>query len=145
VGSLPRISGRAPKRAGSELAEAATLDADENSANDSVAGEDGVPPEVNPEQLGREIAELESFLALARSIGPNAKGEKLVARLPEVLDEIEKRGGKRKAVIFTESVRTQNYLANLLAQNGYAGQVVLMNGSNRDPESQARLLCGPHK
>jgi hypothetical protein len=29
-------------------------------------------------------------------------------RLPEVLDEIEKRGGKRKAVIFTESVRTQH-------------------------------------
>jgi hypothetical protein len=71
----------------------------------------------------------------------------LVARLPEVLDEIEKRGGKHKAVIFTESVRTQNYLANLLAQNGYAGQIVLMNGSNSDPESQAlyRAWLDKHK
>ena len=88
-----------------------------------------------------------SYLALARSIGPNAKGDKLVARLPEVLDEIEKRGGKRKAVIFTESVRTQNYLANLLAQNGYAGQIVLMNGSNSDPESKAlyRAWMDKHK
>jgi superfamily II DNA or RNA helicase len=120
-----------------ELAEAATLNADETSSNGGIAPADGAPPEINQEQLAAEIAELQSFLALARSIGPNAKGEKLVARLPEVPEEIEKRGGKRKAVIFTESVRTQNYLANLLAQNGYAGQVVLMNGSNSDPESQA--------
>src|ERR1700730_15282985 len=79
--------------------------------------------------------------------GRKPNEEKLVARLPEVLDEIEKRGGKRKAVIFTESVRTQNYLANLLAQNGYAGHIVLMNGSNSDPESQAlyRAWLDQHK
>jgi hypothetical protein len=130
-----------------ELAEAATLNADETSTNGGSVPVAGAPPEINPEQLAAEIAELQSFLALARSIGPNAKGEKLVARLPEVLEEIEKRGGKRKAVIFTESVRTQNYLANLLAQNGYAGQVVLMNGSNSDPKSQAlyRAWVDKHK
>ena len=84
---------------------------------------------------------------LARSIGSNAKGEKLIARLPEVLDEIAKRGGKRKAVIFTESVRTQKYLAGLLTANGYAGQIVLLNGSNSDPESQAlyRAWYATHK
>lgn len=120
-----------------ELAEAATLDAGESGGDGGGISEDGALPVVDPRKLAAEIAELRAYLALARSIGPNAKGEKLVARLPEVLDEIEKRGGKRKAVIFTESVRTQNYLANLLAQNGYAGHIVLMNGSNSDPESQA--------
>ena len=35
-----------------------------------------------------------------------------------------------------ESVRTQKYLANLLGENGYEGQVVMMNGSNNDPESR---------
>ena len=125
-----------------ELAEAATLDAGE-----AVILQDGALPAVDPGKLAAEIAELRAYLALARSIGPNAKGEKLVARLPEVLDEIEKRGGKRKAVIFTESVRTQNYLANLLAQNGYAGRIVLMNGSNSDHESQAlyRAWLDQHK
>ena len=86
-----------------ELAEAATLDAGENDNNSGVTSEDGALPAVDPENSLGEIAELRAYLALARSIGPNAKGEKLVARLPEVLDEIEKRGGKRKAVIFTDS------------------------------------------
>jgi superfamily II DNA/RNA helicase len=93
-------------------------------------------PQIDPAKLKAEIAELESYRALANSIGSNAKGEKLIARLPEVLDEIEKRRGKRKAVIFTESVRTQKYLAELLTAQGYAGQLVLLNGSNSDPESQ---------
>jgi len=130
-----------------ELAEAATLDAGEGNTNGGDAPDDGALPAVDPGKLAAEIAELRAYLALARSIGPNAKGEKLVARLPEVLDEIEKRGGKRKAVIFTESVRTQNYLANLLAQNGYAGRIVLMNGSNSDHESQAlyRAWLDQHK
>ena len=52
------------------------------------------------------------------------------------MDEIVNLGGQRKAVIFTESVRTQKYLANLLNENGYDGQVVLMNGSNADPDSR---------
>jgi len=92
---------------------------------------------IDQEKLKAEIAELESYLRIARGIGSNAKGEKLLARLPEVLNEVEKRGGKRKVVIFTESVRTQTYLAAILSENGYGGQIVLLNGSNNDPESQA--------
>jgi superfamily II DNA or RNA helicase len=121
-----------------ELAETATLDgesADPEGSGGAVGGESEAPA-IDPVKLKAEIAELESYIALATEIGPNAKGEKLVARLPEVLDEIVLRDGKRKAVIFTESVRTQNYLAALLAQHGYDGQIVLLNGSNSDPGSQ---------
>jgi SNF2 family DNA or RNA helicase len=92
---------------------------------------------IDPAKLEAEIAELETYLALARSININAKGEKLIGVLNEVLDRISSLGGKRKAVIFTESVRTQKYLADLLAANGYAGQIALMNGQNNDAESQA--------
>ena len=89
-------------------------------------------------KLEAEIAELEGYLKLARSIPANAKGAELVRVLPGVLDRIEKGlGGKRKAVIFTESVRTQRYLFELLSQNGYAGQIALMNGTNADAASQA--------
>jgi hypothetical protein len=52
------------------------------------------------------------------------------------MDEIHAKGGTRKAVIFTESVRTQRYLRDLLDTHGYAGKVVLMNGSNSDDESR---------
>jgi hypothetical protein len=43
---------------------------------------------------------------------------------------------KNKAVIFTESVRTQKYFEQLLSNHGYAGELVLLNGSNADAESR---------
>jgi superfamily II DNA or RNA helicase len=92
---------------------------------------------VDPVKLAAEIKEVRGFVELAKSIGANAKGEKLVAVLPTVLDQIVERGGRRKAVIFTESVRTQAYLRDLLAKNGFANDIALMNGSNSDPESKA--------
>lgn len=99
-------------------------------------GDAGETEVIDLEKLAKEIQELEELLELANSIGSNAKGQMLLSKLPDVLDEIASKGGKRKAVIFTESVRTQRYLSELLEQNGYAGQIVLMNGSNSDPESK---------
>jgi len=100
--------------------------------------EDGTDPEtINPKKLAAEIDEIRGYLALAKSIGANAKGEMLVRKLPGALDHIVDKGGQRKAVIFTESVRTQKYLAELLSANGFDGQIVLLNGSNNDPESKA--------
>lgn len=97
---------------------------------------DIAPEYIDPVQLEEEIDEVSQMLALAKSIGSNAKGDKLVSQLPEAFDEIVSKGGQRKAVIFTESVRTQMYLRDLLNANGYGGQVVLLNGSNSDPESR---------
>ena len=94
-------------------------------------------PRIDLEGLKKEIAELEGYRKLALSIGQNEKGNALVKALPQVLDEIVKKGGQRKAVIFTESVRTQTYLAQLLAEMGYADDVVLLNGSNSDAQSKA--------
>lgn len=91
---------------------------------------------VDPKALEAEILELQALLQLANSIDSNAKGQMLLDQLPIVMDEIEAKGGKRKAVIFTESVRTQRYLNELLENNGFEGQVVLLNGSNSDQESK---------
>lgn len=95
------------------------------------------PETIDPAKLAAEIEELTAYLELARSIGANAKGEKLIQRLPEAMAMIANKGGKRKAVIFTESVRTQTYLAELLSRHGYEGQIVLLNGSNNDPGSRS--------
>ena len=97
---------------------------------------DAEPP-IDPKKLEAEIAELEGYRTLALAIGQNAKGLELVKALPKVLDEIAAKGGQRKAVIFTESVRTQGYLAELLAANGYENDIALLNGQNNDPASKA--------
>ena len=41
----------------------------------------------------------------------------------------------RKAIIFTESTRTQEYLNNILEARAYKDEIVLFNGSNNDPKS----------
>lgn len=112
-------------RDGSETEPADALEDEEDLSAEDVA------------KLSAEIEELKSYRDLAHSISGNAKGNALVNTLPGVLTEIEARGGQRKAVIFTESVRTQTYLRDLLSASGYGGQIVLLNGSNADAESKA--------
>ncbi len=92
---------------------------------------------VDPKALQWEIEGLEYYRNLARSIGDNAKGIALIRSLPNILAEIEAKGGQRKAVIFTESVRTQAYLAEMLGARGYKGEIALLNGGNNDANSRA--------
>lgn len=92
--------------------------------------------QVDPAVLKAEIIELARYRDLAASISTNAKGKALLDSLPLVLDEIVGKGGQRKAVIFTESVRTQAYLRDLLEDNGFAGQTVILNGANADKDSR---------
>ena len=54
------------------------------------------------------------------------------------LQKMQEAGAADKAVIFTESVRTQEYLFEFLGKNGYEGQIVLFSGSNKHPDSQQR-------
>lgn len=91
---------------------------------------------IDPKLLGEELEELIGFSKLASRITINAKGEALIPALETALRQADELGAERKAVIFTESRRTQNYLFDLLSQHGYDGQLVLMNGSNADPLSK---------
>lgn len=83
-----------------------------------------------------ELVDLERFIALAATVENDAKADKLVIILPNVFQQAQERGAARKAVLFTESVKTQEYLFKLLTENGYAGEIVLMNGSNNDATSK---------
>jgi superfamily II DNA/RNA helicase len=82
------------------------------------------------ERIQDEITELEKYRDLAESIKHNSKGEKLLTALKEGFSKMDKQAS-RKAIIFTESTRTQNYLLNLLSEH-YPGKIVLFNGSNND-------------
>ena len=92
-----------------------------------------VPHEaVDPVLLAEEISIVESCAELAASIQSNAKGDALVRALGQALSQAEAIGAACKAVVFTESRRTQDYLFRLLTENGYEGRVVMLNGSNND-------------
>jgi adenine-specific DNA-methyltransferase len=91
--------------------------------------------DIDPKLLKEELGELRRFADLADGIRVNAKGEALIPALRMAFSRAESIGAQRKAVIFTESRRTQQYLFDLLAANGYDGQLVMMNGSNNDPLS----------
>lgn len=85
---------------------------------------------IDTEKLNEEIKEIEEYRNLAESIKHNAKGEKLLTALNEGFRKIDKMANQ-KAIIFTESTRTQNYLFRLLSEK-YNNKVVLFNGSNND-------------
>jgi len=86
--------------------------------------------------LAREIEDLESFRALAVSITHNAKGSALLTALQTAFATAEGFGAARKAIVFTESRRTQTYLLRVLAESPYKDSVVLFNGSNNDEKSR---------
>jgi ERCC4-related helicase len=91
----------------------------------------------NKEKLLAELATVKSYRALAARISSNAKGDALLVALKRAFESNQNLAGSaRKAVIFTESVRTQSYLKTLLESNGYSGRVVLLNGSNADESSK---------
>ena len=124
------------------------VDDDEGSESDDAAGDGKQQPDrLTPEQLAELRAEkdkLRQFHALAKAIQINSKGEVLLTALQrgfEAARTVRMEDGtgalQQKAIIFTESRRTQAYLFNLLQQTEFAGMVVLFNGTNTDPLSQA--------
>ena len=113
------------------------VDEEAEEFDDAESGDAQGDPPIDPVKLKAEIAELEGYHKLALSIGENHKGDELIKALPGVFDAIVAKGGQRKVVIFTESVRTQHYLATLLATKGYKDDIALLNGSNSDPQSKA--------
>jgi len=83
-----------------------------------------------------EITDLEAFRDVATSITENAKGQVLTTALKVGFEKAQQVGAVKKAIIFTESRKTQNYLLRILSETEYTGKIVLFNGSNSDPKSK---------
>jgi ERCC4-related helicase len=88
------------------------------------------------ENIKAEIISLKEFETLAKSIHKNSKGEKLFTALDRGFKEMQRLNAPLKAIIFTESTKTQLYLRNILEARGFAEKVVLFNGSNTDQKSK---------
>jgi SNF2 family DNA or RNA helicase len=112
---------------------------------DAEVSEDETPPEtepaeesIDPAKLEKEIAELEDYIRWARSIGVDTKSLTLLKALEIGFEQMTGMSppAPRKAVIFTESRRTQTFLKEFLEANGHLGKVVLFNGSNNESDSK---------
>lgn len=112
------------------------IDDDDDFADESRPKEKRVltPDEIAAVKSERDM--LLRFSDLAKQIKRNSKGEKLITALNKGFAKLQELGANKKAIIFTESTRTQQYLREILENNGFAGQIVLFNGSNSDPHSR---------
>jgi SNF2 family DNA or RNA helicase len=138
AGTLEKMIKRLEEKASIELEILDDYETADDTAEDFDEDADGEKNVASsPSALKSAINELKSYQQLAQGIQENAKGKALVDGLQAAFTRTVELGGNRKAVIFTESCRTQAYLADLLTANGYEGQIIQLNGSNSDTESQA--------
>jgi superfamily II DNA or RNA helicase len=111
---------------------------DEDSEEQTQAPEaEPAEPAVDRQKLLAEIEELDRYAQWARSIGIATKTRALIKALEIGFEKMAEMGAAQRAVIFTESRRTQAYLKDFLEANGYAGRVITFNGTNTEPDTTA--------
>lgn len=86
---------------------------------------------IDKAELEKEIVEVKKYIELAKQISVDNKTQELMKGLAIGFDNMKKMGAAKKALIFTESRRTQKYLFDYLSAHGYAGKIVLFHGGNK--------------
>lgn len=102
--------------------------------------------EIDVPRLKREIETVEGFIDKARHIKEESKAKALLIALEQSFDKLREMGANRKALIFTESTKTQAYLREFLEAHGYDGKVVLFNGKASEPQTNDiyKRWCAEH-
>lgn len=107
--------------------------ADDETGDEAAAG----AGTIDRQKLRDEIEVLQRLATWARGIGTDTKSQTLLSALEIGFEQMATTGAARKALIFTESRRTQEYLKTFLESHGYRGRIVLFNGTNGGPEATA--------
>lgn len=91
------------------------------------------------QEIKEELNDLKKFRDLAQRISKHTKAEKLFTALKNGFEKLNELGAHRKALIFTESRRTQEFLFSLLSDpaRGFEGKIIVFNGANNDPLSNS--------
>lgn len=92
-------------------------------------------PEQKKQAIRQELVELNEIIALAQGLSGDTKAQSLLTALKPGFSNMAELGAPRKAIIFTESKRTQGYLYQFLATNGYDGKLALFSGTNNHPDT----------
>ncbi len=105
--------------------------------NDDAEAERTEPDDavIDRRRLKEEIEELDRLAKWAHGIGTDTKTRTLLLALELGFETLIDTGAAKKAIIFTESRRTQDHLKGFLESNGYQGQVVVYNGTNNGPDA----------
>lgn len=101
--------------------------------------EDGSP--LAPELVRKELAEVEDFIARSEALGVDSKALALIKATRLVFERGARGEGSGKVLIFTESLTTQDYLAELLVEAGLVSEdeITLFRGTNKGPRAAAAL------
>lgn len=129
------IAAGAPQpRMDSLLIDADLTDEESDEFDDQPARRDsGRSSQENIAFMRDEVRELREYAALARSITVNEKAVQLNYALDLGFDRLRELGAPEKAIIFTDSTVTQQYIARSLTEAGRGGGLVLFNGQNDSP------------
>ncbi len=92
--------------------------------------------EFDEKKAVRELQELKNIKAMVDAIEVDTKLSALEEALPLAFEVQEKLGSEQKALIFTESRQTQEYIKEHLESVGYKNKVILFNGTNNSKESK---------
>ncbi|WP_315809314.1 SNF2-related protein [Pseudomonas sp. C9-3] len=128
---------------GQDYLEEEASEAEENAeAPTPVAAESGKPGAAKDAQAVRatiaaEIDELTAFVDAAQALQTDTKAQALLKAINLGFGKMAELRAPRKAIIFTESKRTQEYLHRFLSANGHAGKLVLFSGTNTHEDSTA--------
>lgn len=110
------------------------LDAAENEAQPAAdSARAAEPATIDFALLKAELAELDQYLALAAQVHEEEKSHVLLSALAQGFERMAAMGAPRKAVIFTESRRTQGYLVRYLEAHVHAGKLWAFSGGNPGP------------
>lgn len=86
--------------------------------------------------IQHELQVIRQLIALAQTISVDSRALKLMTALPEIFKGLEQQeGANKKVLIFTESVKTQNFLYHFLKENGFE-KVVRFSGQNNTEDCQ---------
>jgi hypothetical protein len=90
--------------------------------------------------LAAELVRVQNFVARARSLPNDAKARSFQEAIKVILDLGRDGHGSGKAVVFTESITTQEYLRSLLLDIGLSDQdITLFRGVNDSARAQQAL------
>lgn len=92
--------------------------------------ENDVETLLDRKRLVEEIRELDRLIVWAEGIPEDTKTTALLQALEAGFLKLQETGAQRKAIVFTESRRTQEYLREYLESRGYGEKVLAFNGSN---------------
>src|SRR5258707_9013488 len=101
-------------------------------------------PRIDRATLAAELSRVEGFAARARSLPKDAKARSFQDAIRVILDLGRDGRGSGKAVVFTESITTQEYVRRLLLDIGLRDEDVTLfrgnNGHDRAKQAHARWI-----